>query len=66
LINSNSCEVKALSQQSGGYLAATDGSSAPRAAISRMSCVIFIEQYFGPHMLQKLGCRLPPLKARRR
>ena len=23
------------------------------AAISRMSSVIFIEQYFGPHMLQK-------------
>ena len=25
----------------------------PLAAISRMSSVIFIEQYFGPHMLQK-------------
>jgi hypothetical protein len=27
--------------------------AASAAAISRMSCVIFIEQYFGPHMLQK-------------
>ena len=27
--------------------------AASAAAMSRMSCVIFIEQYFGPHMLQK-------------
>jgi hypothetical protein len=26
---------------------------ASAAAISRISCEIFIEQYFGPHMLQK-------------
>jgi hypothetical protein len=29
------------------------GSSAPAAAMSRISWEIFIEQYFGPHMLQK-------------
>jgi hypothetical protein len=29
------------------------GSPAPAAAMSRISCEIFIEQYFGPHMLQK-------------
>jgi hypothetical protein len=32
---------------------AVASSSAFSAAIARMSSVIFIEQYFGPHMLQK-------------
>ena len=31
----------------------TGNGSSPSAAIARMSSVIFIEQYFGPHMLQK-------------
>ena len=35
------------------YSAATGNSSGFSAAIARMSSVIFIEQYFGPHMLQK-------------
>ena len=29
------------------------GTAVPVSAILRMSSVIFIEQYFGPHMLQK-------------
>ena len=33
--------------------AATGSSNGLSAAIARMSSVIFIEQYFGPHMLQE-------------
>jgi hypothetical protein len=36
------------------YGRATTGNSSGRsAAIARISSVIFIEQYFGPHVLQK-------------
>jgi hypothetical protein len=46
-------------------LAGTGTSSGFSAAIARISSVIFIEQYFGPHMLQKwalltcLGLAMP-------
>ncbi len=36
----------------GGYLVGSSTNCFP-LAISRISSVIFIEQYFGPHMLQK-------------
>jgi hypothetical protein len=36
-----------------GASSATDISGGFSAAIARISSVIFIEQYFGPHMLQK-------------
>ena len=38
----------------GNYNFTTTGNSSGfSAAIARISSVIFIEQYFGPHMLQK-------------
>ena len=40
--------------RTGRYGVATTGNSSGfSAAIARISSVIFIEQYFGPHMLQK-------------
>ena len=35
------------------WMTGSDPPFASAAAISRISCEIFIEQYFGPHMLQK-------------
>ena len=36
-----------------GYFIATGNSSGRSAAMARISSVNFIEQYIGPHMLQK-------------